>query len=54
MAEKKQNPVERKSQQPDNQNKTTVERFNKQSLNTKVEKKEGDFTTGTISPEKHG
>lgn len=44
MAEKAKNPIERKSQQPDNQNKTTQERFEKQKI------AEGDFTKGTIKP----
>lgn len=44
MAEKAENPIKRKSQQPDNQNKTTQERFDKQKI------AEGDFTKGTVKP----
>lgn len=45
MAEKAPNPIERKSQKPDKQNKTTDERFDKQKI------AEGDFTKGTIKPD---
>jgi hypothetical protein len=45
MAEKAKNPIKRKSQTPDNQNKTTTERVEKQTI------KKGDFTKSTISPD---
>ena len=45
MAEKAKNPIERKSQTPDKQNKTTVERVEKQTI------QKGDFTKSTIEPD---
>jgi hypothetical protein len=45
MAEKAENPIKRKSQKPDTQNKTTTERVEKQTI------KKGDFTKSTIEPD---
>jgi len=59
MTEKAENPVETKSQKPDAQDKTTVERFNKQSVEVGEDGEEtvtkaGDFVKGTIKPNKEG
>lgn len=56
MAERAENPVKRKSQDPDNQNKDTKERVDKQDVTkeTTGESGAGDFITGTASPDKEG
>ena len=53
MTEKAENPVKKASQEPDNQNKTTEERVEKQSVEV-TEKQSGDFVKGTVQPDKEG
>lgn len=54
MAEKRENPLKRKSQ--DEQDKTTEERVDKQDVTkeTTGEAGAGDFITGTATPDKEG
>jgi hypothetical protein len=56
VAEKAQDPTKRKSQDPDNQNKDTEERVDKQDVTkeTTGEAGAGDFITGTATPDKEG
>jgi hypothetical protein len=56
MTEKAQNPTTKKSQDPDEQDKDTVERVEKQDVTKEEtgEKGAGDFITGTASPDKEG
>ena len=56
MTEKAQNPTTKKSQDPDDQDKDTVERVEKQDVTKEEtgEKGAGDFITGTASPDKEG
>lgn len=56
MAEKAENPTKRKSQEPDTQEKTTVERVEKQDVTkeTTGETGAGDYITGTATPDKEG
>lgn len=56
MAEKAENPTKRKSQDPDAQDKDTVERVDKQDVTkeTTGDAGAGDFITGTATPDKEG
>lgn len=58
MVEKAANPTKAKSQRPDAQNKTTVERVEKQEVEVgdggAETVTEGDFTKGTVAPDKEG
>lgn len=59
MVEEAQDPTAKKSQTPDDQNKTTTERVEKQTVEVgedgpeKVTKQDS-FVTGTVSPAKEG
>lgn len=58
MVEKAENPTKAKSQKPDEQNKTTMERVEKQEVEVGEDGAEtvttGDFTKATASPDKEG
>jgi len=56
VVEKAANPTKKKSQEPDEQDKDTVERVQKQDV-TKEETGQagaGDYITGTATPDKEG
>lgn len=58
MVEKADDPTAKKSQSPDSQNKTTVERVEKQEIEVGEDGPEtvtkGDFTKATVAPDKEG